>query len=78
MTSLISRDDTCNNNTRDTYRASVCSKAVEKWSEDVTLEEKWLAVRSALMERAKEVLSNKKRHQGRYGGKIVWHCIRDM
>ena len=47
VTRLIGRDDSCNNNTRDTYRASVCSKAVEEWSEDGTLEEKWSAVRSS-------------------------------
>ena len=41
---------------RDAYRECVGTKAVEVWEDEGTVEEKWSAIRSALVEAGKEVL----------------------
>ena len=47
---------------RDAYREHVSSKAVEVWKDEGTVEEKWSAIRSALVEAGKEVLGQERQH----------------
>ena len=48
---------------RSAYRERVGIKAVGEWKDDGTVEDKWSAIWSALVESAEEVLGHEERHQ---------------
>ena len=55
-------DDNGLNTTRGQFQDQVCTTAKRKWTEDGTVEEKWLTVKSALTEAAETVLGTEHRH----------------
>ena len=46
---------------RDAYRECVGTKAAQVWEDEGTVEEKWSAIRSALVEAGKEVVGQEGR-----------------
>ena len=61
------------------FQDQAAESAAASWPSDGQAEEKWPALRSALLESATAILPTEERHHGSESQvKRVWQCIRDM
>lgn len=56
-------DDNGQNTTRGLFQEHVCSKPKEQWTNNGTVEEKWIAIKTALTKAAQFVLGKHQGHQ---------------